>query len=123
MTEEAPTPRNSKADQEAVADALVDQLHNTIRTQIARRKIRVADIARNYGCSQVYIFNLLKNKENVSLRVLGKLALAMGLQVTLAFAPIEGWEDRDNDIPGTSGRDLDSIDLDNEIQELLRNFA
>ncbi len=70
-------------------EELLYDLTETIYERMKQKGISQRELAKRLGVSDAYISKILKGNENISLKTLLKLALALGLNVEIKMQPIE----------------------------------
>ena len=70
-------------------EELLYDLTETIYERMKQKGISQRELAKRLEVSDAYISKILKGNENISLKTLLKLALALGLNVEIKMQPIE----------------------------------
>ena len=89
-------------------EELLYDLTETIYERMKQKGISQRELAKRLGVSDAYISKILKGNENISLKTLLKLALALGLNVEIKMQPIEQRSYRKND-ESTSNRSWQEV--------------
>jgi len=89
-------------------EELLYDLTETIYERMKQKGISQRELAKRLGVSDAYISKILKGNENISLKTLLKLALALGLNVEIKMQPIEQRSYRKNE-ESTSNRSWQEV--------------
>ena len=89
-------------------EELLYDLTETIYERMKQKGISQRELAKRLGVSDAYISKILKGNENISLKTLIKLALALGLNVEIKMQPIEQRSYRKNE-ESTSNRSWQEV--------------